>query len=139
MGDMIFMTPRGIAVFYPEWTLNRMVMLNHTVACHIPGCNVGCIKNDNYKVYPTTVFLQDPCGELCLALWQKIADGGKWSLVLKWDLRYPIRPSMACSHTMWQLAEHCGNPMCAFNPMTNVQLICLPPFMAVTDYMSTCE
>jgi hypothetical protein len=100
-GDMIFMTPGGIAVFYPEWTLNRMVMLNHTMACRIPGHNVGCIENDNYKVYPTTAFLQDPCGELCPALWRKIADGGEWSLVLEWDLRYPIRPSMARSHTMW--------------------------------------
>ncbi|KAG2741940.1 hypothetical protein P692DRAFT_20879610 [Suillus brevipes Sb2] len=30
--DMIFMTPGGIAVLYPEWTLNGVALLNHTVA-----------------------------------------------------------------------------------------------------------
>jgi hypothetical protein len=137
--DMIFMTPGGIAVFYPEWMLEGVALLNQTVTSRVPGKNVGCIENDRYKVYSSTTFLQWPCEDVCPALWRNVADDGGRSLVLEWDLRYPIRASLARSHSTWRLAEHCGNPVCPFNPSINVRLARLPPIVTVTDHMSTRE
>jgi hypothetical protein len=137
--NMIFMTPGGIVALYAEWTLNGVALLNQMVASCIPGKNVGCMENDGHNVYDTTAFLNKPCGAVCLTLWRNMADGGPQSLVLEWDLRYPIRPSMAHSNTTWRLSEHCGNAVCHFNPSTNVRLARLPPVSPVTDHMSAKE
>ncbi|KAG1906520.1 uncharacterized protein F5891DRAFT_1181933 [Suillus fuscotomentosus] len=138
-GDMLIMTPGSVVAFYPEWTLNGVAVLNHVVTSHIPGKNVGCIENDQYIVWESTTFLQQPCRDFCPALWRNIADSKGCTLVLEWDKRYPIRPAMARSNTAWRIAEHCANPLCPYNPLTNARLARLPPFLPVSDQLTARE
>ncbi|KAG2336234.1 hypothetical protein BDR05DRAFT_1006050 [Suillus weaverae] len=50
MGDMIFMTPGGVASFYPDLTLEGIVLINSTLTECPPGTNyVGCMKHARYK------------------------------------------------------------------------------------------
>ncbi|KAG1841609.1 hypothetical protein C8R48DRAFT_781319 [Suillus tomentosus] len=138
-GDMLIMTPGSVVAFYPEWTLNGVAVLNHVVTSRIPGKNVGCIENVQYIVWESTTFLQQPCRDFCPALWRNIADSKGCTLVLEWDKRYPIRPAMARSNTAWRIAEHCANPLCPYNPLTNARLARLPPFLPVSDQLTASE
>ncbi|KAG1873160.1 hypothetical protein F4604DRAFT_1681211 [Suillus subluteus] len=115
MGDMVFMTPGGVAAFYPDLTFKEILVLNSTLNERPPGTkHVGCMKHTYYKVYNSTRFLQEPCSHICPALWCNIMDGGQGGLVLEWDSRYSIKSSMACLHTSWRLAEHCNNGLCSY-------------------------
>ncbi|KAG1833642.1 hypothetical protein F4604DRAFT_1674178 [Suillus subluteus] len=88
MGD-IFMTPGGVAAFYPDLTFKKILVLNSTLNEHPPGTkHVGCMKHAHYKVYNSTQFLQEPCSHICPALWCNIVDGGPGGLVLEWDSSY---------------------------------------------------
>jgi hypothetical protein len=118
-GDMVFMTPGGVAAFYPDLTFEGIVILNNTMKERLPGTKfVGCMKHARYKVYDSTCYREEPCGHVCPALWRNIVDGGPGGFVLEW--------TMARSHTSWQLAEHCNNVLCPLNPVINTRLPLLP-------------
>ncbi|KAG1879742.1 hypothetical protein F4604DRAFT_1679336 [Suillus subluteus] len=138
-GDMIFMTPGGVAAFYPDLTFEGVVILNSTLKDRPPGNYVGCMKHARYDVHDSTHFLEEPCGRVCPALWHNIMDGGPGSLVLEWDLRYSIRSTMARSHTSWRLAEHCYNGHCPLNPVFNARLPQLPVVPAPADQWAVRE
>ncbi|KAG1891898.1 uncharacterized protein F5891DRAFT_986455 [Suillus fuscotomentosus] len=133
-GDMVFMTPGGVAAFYPDLTFEGIVILNNTMKERPPGTKfVGCMKHAQYKVYDSTCYREEPCGHVCPALWRNIVDGDPGGLVLEWDSRYSIRLTMAQSHTSWRLAEHCNNVLCPLNPVINTRLPLLPKVPSPAD------
>lgn len=125
--DMTFMTVGGLAVLYPEWTLNHTTVINHTVLSTEAGKNVGCIEQCHWKVESGTAFLGKPCGSLCPYLWRNIRDSVHQGHILQWDMRQSVTSLMCKSNTMWRLAEHCQNIECPFNPIVNGRLTQLPP------------
>jgi hypothetical protein len=138
-GDMIFMTPGGIVVFYPKLTFDLITVINSTLIRRPQNFFVGCMKHTRYKSYKDTTFLQQPCRSVCLALWRNIADGGPGGLVLEWDLRYSLRTSLAHSQVSWRLAEHCQNAVCPLNSVNNARRPQLPPIPAPADRMAVRE
>jgi hypothetical protein len=67
--DMTFMTVGGLAVLYPEWTLHRTTVINHTVLSAEASKNVGCIEQGLWQVERGAAFLGKPCRSLCPSLW----------------------------------------------------------------------
>ncbi|KAG2059472.1 hypothetical protein BDR06DRAFT_967978 [Suillus hirtellus] len=72
--DMVFMTGGGIAALYPTWTLNGIVMLNHTISSAGSDQNIGCIKQTQWRIKADTNFMQEACIDLCPTIWWNIAD-----------------------------------------------------------------
>ncbi|KAG1887495.1 uncharacterized protein F5891DRAFT_988196 [Suillus fuscotomentosus] len=81
----------GLAIFYASWTLEGIAITNHSVLHTTPGKNVGCMEKQDWKVYNTTSFLNEPCGLLCLTLWNNMANVGPHAFVTEWDQRFPIK------------------------------------------------
>ncbi|KAG1764934.1 hypothetical protein EDD22DRAFT_845635 [Suillus occidentalis] len=59
--DMTVMTPSGLVVFYPLWTLKGITLMND--------------------------FLEEECGKECPTLWRNVSDDGEHVLLLEWDER----------------------------------------------------
>ncbi|KAG2099000.1 uncharacterized protein F5147DRAFT_777522 [Suillus discolor] len=103
--DMTVMTPGGLVMFYPAWTLSKD--------------NVGCMAKDGFRVERSTDFLGEDCGKACPALWRSVLDHGEQMLMLEWDERFSIKKVVDGSQTMWCLIVHCENDLCAYNPKNN--------------------
>jgi hypothetical protein len=134
--DMLCMTPGGVTVFYPLWTLQGVTISNQRVRAGFHDQNVGFMPKTHYKLHPSTAFLDDACGTLCPALWRSINDHGEHSLVLEWDRRFSMKALLLCSNTTWRLAEYCSNTLCALNPTTNTKRAILPPKLMPADLTS---
>jgi hypothetical protein len=125
--DMIAMTPGGLTVFYPSWTLKGIAVTNHSVLRTAPGQNIGCIEQDGWEVHTNTTFLKEPCGLICPTLWCNVADGGQHALVIEWDHRFPMKGLLKCSQVIWRLSDQCGNSECKYNTIDKGHPYDLPP------------
>ncbi|KAG1844044.1 hypothetical protein DFJ58DRAFT_853253 [Suillus subalutaceus] len=75
--DMTVMTPGGLAVFYPHWTLNKIALASHRITrANLDGqeqgnvCpSVGCTGKSVFSVERTTHFLGELCGVMS-PLWR---------------------------------------------------------------------
>ncbi|KAG1876934.1 hypothetical protein C8R48DRAFT_668952 [Suillus tomentosus] len=134
-GDMAVMTPGGLVLFYPLWTLSGTTVMNgHIMSDGKEGCgrtrqqtNVGCMVKDEFRVEATTDFLGKECGPACPTLWRNVWDDGGQMLVLEWDERFSIKSAIQRSQTIWRLAVDCQNSCCAYNPKNNSRSVRLPP------------
>ncbi|KAG1880593.1 hypothetical protein C8R48DRAFT_767365 [Suillus tomentosus] len=139
--DMIVMTPGGVAIFYPDWTLGRITVANHRVTRGIAeglgqeiGCpSVGCSTKSCFRLERTTDFLGEPCGTRCPSLWRNVAEEGGQMLVLEWDDRFSIKAVVDRSQTMWRLALYCQNKLCCYNPNNTACTAPLPAMPAPGD------
>jgi hypothetical protein len=125
--DMTIMTPGGLAVFYPHWTMRKIALESHRMRRAnfdseeqvFVGPSVGCAGKSIFSVERTTNFLEEACRARCPSLWRNIADEGEQILVIKWDERYSMKALVRRSETMWCLALYCQNRFCCYNPDNN--------------------
>jgi hypothetical protein len=67
--EMLCMTPGGVTVFYPLWTLQGVAINNQGVCAGFHDQNVGFTPKTHYKLHPSMAFLDNACRSLCPALW----------------------------------------------------------------------
>jgi hypothetical protein len=125
--DMTAMTAGGLIVFYPEWTLNRVAVMNHAAVHRLQGQAMGTMTKSYFHIELTTRFLGTLCGERCPTLWRRSADHGSQSLQLCWDERFSVMRMMDRWHSEWCLSEECGNPLCDSHTANNRCSTRLPP------------
>jgi hypothetical protein len=125
--NMTVMTPGGITVLYPLWTLKGMAMTNHSVLWTAQGQVIGSIERQGWDIYTSSTFLKEPCARLCPTLWHNVADGDNCTLVIEWDHRFPMKTVVDHSKVMWQLSDQCANTECPYNTIINARACHLPP------------
>ncbi|KAG2360157.1 hypothetical protein BDR07DRAFT_1378216 [Suillus spraguei] len=130
--DMVIMTAGGLAVFYPEWTMDGIVVTNHTVisSTYTYNKNIGCGKDACWQIQSNTNFMGKPCAEFCPMLWHKVADSGEKILVIEWDERFPLKMLLQQSNIMC---------MCMHNSKINMQSVHLPTNPLPQDYENICN
>lgn len=132
--DMTVMTPGGLAVFYPHWTLKKIALVSHRMMRAklvgqeqgIVWPSVGCAGKSDFSMERSTNFLEEACRARCPSLWQNVADKGAHMLVMEWDNRFSMKSLVNRSQTMWPLALYCQNRFCCYNPNNNAHTTSLP-------------
>jgi len=125
--DMTAMTPGGLVVLYPQWTLNCLAIMNQGALNRSQSHTLGIMRRSRFRLERTTNFLSASCEGICPTLWQKVGGHGRQGLVLDWDERFSIRRIVETSHIEWRLSQYCENTHCPFYTGNNKLSVRLPP------------
>ncbi|KAH7907990.1 hypothetical protein BJ138DRAFT_1116224 [Hygrophoropsis aurantiaca] len=115
--DMTFMTAGGVVSLYPELTLSWKGLIAPSGKWELMlGGRFGSINAGRFELHKNTSFYDKPCGTSCPTMW-RLPRTDKSVLVVDWDKRYSVQPSMHQCKTEWKLFQTCDNKHCPSNLM----------------------